>query len=447
MPNKARYVHGIYRSHEMVNIGTVRVEVSAEGGATENVSLASLPRQDLRRACVHIGVSGDMSRSNRDMVLDICRVVQSSTEWNGEMVKVAPFAGRSLPKATQTIVPAAPSEPAPSEPAVAVPTPTTSVSTSGGSLDDVIRRIAEEAVRATLSGWKNPLDEDRVNELITEGVERIVQRPIVRNIVVNTTTVATVTGRRHMQYEDVMNHILLGDELYLWGGAGAGKTTVISQIASDLGKRFELVTFSSQTTEAKLVGFRDATGEVRETPLVSALQEPSIVLFDEWDSCPPSVALTVNAVSANRMVSTPSGTYQVHPECVLVFSGNTNLDGATTAYNGRSATDFSSKDRVSVVEFLYDLDMERDLTIAELDGDVVTADKWLAVVRKVRANVLALGPTTSARIAITPRAAIKGARLLRGGHFSVKYVADARLRKGMDDRTWDQVRNGVPELA
>lgn len=447
MPNKARYVHGVYRLRESVTAGVVDAEVATEGGGRQMVAISLLPRQDLRRVCVHLGISGDMSRTNHEMIGEILSVVERSTKWNGEMVKVEPFAGRSLPKATQTIIPAAPSEPAPSEPAVAVPTPTTSVSTSGGSLDDVIRRIAEEAVQATLKGWRNPLDEDRVNELITEGVERIVQRPIVRNIVVNTTTVATVTGRRHMQYEDVMNHILLGDELYLWGGAGAGKTTVISQIASDLGKRFELVTFSSQTTEAKLVGFRDATGEVRETPLVSALQEPSIVLFDEWDSCPPSVALTVNAVSANRMVSTPSGTYQVHPECVLVFSGNTNLDGATSAYNGRSATDFSSKDRVSVVEFLYDLDMERDLTIAELDGDAVTADKWLAVVRKVRANVLALGPTTSARIAVTPRAAIKGARLLRGGHFSVKYVADARLRKGMDDRTWDQVRNGVPELA
>lgn len=442
MPNKARYVHGVYRLREGVTAGVVDAEVSTEGGGRQMVAISLLPRQDLRRVCVHLGISGDMSRTNHEMIGEILSVVERSTSWNGETVKVAPFAGRSLPSATQTIVPAAPSEPA-----VAVPTPTTSVATSGGSLDEVIRRIAEDAVQSTLKGWKNPLDEDRVNELITEGVERIVQRPIVRNIVVNTTTVATVTGRRHMQYEDVMNHILLGDELYLWGGAGAGKTTVISQIASDLGKRFELVTFSSQTTEAKLVGFRDATGEVRETPLVSALQEPSVVLFDEWDSCPPSVALTVNAVSANRMVSTPSGTYQVHPECVLVFSGNTNLDGATSAYNGRSATDFSSKDRVSVVEFLYDLDMERDLTIAELDGDVVTADKWLAVVRKVRANVLALGPTTSARIAITPRAAIKGARLLRGGHFSVKYVADARLRKGMDDRTWDQVRNGVPELA
>ena len=91
--------------------------------------------------------------------------------------------------------------------------------------------------------------------------------------------------------------------------------------------------------------------------------------------------------------------------------------------------------------------MERDLTVSALDGDAVKADQWLRIVRKARANILALGPTTSARIAVTPRAAISGATLLRSGRFDFKYVANARLRKGIDDRTWDSVRQGIPELA
>lgn len=306
--------------------------------------------------------------------------------------------------------------------------------------------MVNRAIDEALNNYKPSLDATEIRTLVTDTVNGIVSRPVINNIVVNGTQIASVTGRRHHQYGDVMEHILCGDILYLWGGAGAGKTTVISQIASDLGKRFELVTFSAQTTEAKLTGFRDATGEVRETPLVEALKMPSIILMDEWDACPPSIAITVNAITANRMISTPSGTYEVHKDAVLVFSGNTNLDGATTAYNGRSATDFSSKDRASVVEFLYDLDMERDLTVTALDGDASLADSWLRIVRKARANVMALGPTTGARIAVTPRAAISGANLLRSGRFDFKYVANARLRKGIDDRTWDQVRDGIPEL-
>ena len=436
MANKARWVFGVYK-HRVFGI-TVRLGETEASALTENLS--QLPRQDLRRACANVGLSGDASLTNAEMVNSLVDLSDHFTIPEGETsVKMC---RRVVKNTSSTGVPVPPL----SVPSVSTPTVQPSAPTVGGieaMLDEMVKAACAEA----LLHYKPTLDANEIKDLVTDTVNGIVSRPIINNIVVNGSQVASTTGRRHHQYGDVMEHILLGDILYLWGGAGAGKTTVIAQIAKDLGKRFELVTFSAQTTEAKLVGFRDATGEVRETPLVEALQMPSIILMDEWDACPPSVAITVNAITANRMISTPSGTYEVHPEAVVVFSGNTNLDGATTAYNGRSATDFSSKDRVSVVEFLYDLDMERDLTVSALDGDVVKADQWLRIVRKARANILALGPTTSARIAVTPRAAISGATLLRSGRFDFKYVANARLRKGIDDRTWDSVRQGIPELA
>lgn len=440
MANKARWVFGVFRNHEVITVQTVTAVVGADRYTpTERqteVPIGFLPRQDLRRAAAAVGASGDASRTNDQLVADILAAAGTTT-WSDPRVKV-PYGAARWVKATPTT-----SEP--TVPTTPTSDPTTSEPASLGALDEVIRSIVRHEVASAASSWRSPLDEGRVQELIEDGLKAL--RPIVRNVTVNGATVASVQGRRHFQYEDILTHVLAGDELYLWGGAGAGKTTTVQQIAEDLGKRFELVTFSSQTTEAKLVGFRDASGEVRVTPLVDALQEPSVVLFDEWDSCPPSVALTVNAVSANRMISTPAGTFKVHPECVLVFSGNTSLDGATAAYNGRAAADFSSKDRLSVVEFLYDLEMEAELTVAALGGDHGAAERWLRVVRGVRKNVLAMGPTTSARIAITPRAAYGGAKLLRTGRFDLKYVANARLRKGMDDRTWDQARAGIPELA
>lgn len=429
MANKARWVYGVYK-HRQFGI-TVRLGETEATAVVENLS--ALPRQDLRRACANVGLSGDASLTNAEMLQSLREHAETFDIPEGDTaVKLGRRSNRQVISSTN--VP------------VSTPTVQPSAPTVGG-IEAMLAEMVKAACAEALLHYKPTLDANEIKDLVTDTVNGIVSRPIINNIVVNGSQVASTTGRRHHQYGDVMEHILLGDILYLWGGAGAGKTTVISQIAKDLGKRFELVTFSAQTTEAKLVGFRDASGEVRETPLVEALQMPSIILMDEWDACPPSVAITVNAITANRMISTPSGTYEVHPEAVVVFSGNTNLDGATSAYNGRSATDFSSKDRVSVVEFLYDLDMERDLTISALDGDAVKADQWLRIVRKARANILALGPTTGARIAVTPRAAISGATLLRSGRFDFKYVANARLRKGIDDRTWDSVRQGIPELA
>jgi len=287
---------------------------------------------------------------------------------------------------------------------------------------------------------------DKVNDMVTTMVNDLVSRPVVTNVTVNGCPTVTHTNRVHKQYGDVLKHILAGDELYLHGGAGAGKTTTVRQIATDLGRAFELVTFSAQTTEAKLVGFRDASGEVRETPLVTALRNGALVLFDEFDACPPGIAVAINTMSANRVVSTPAGTFDLHEDTVLVFSGNTALDGATSAYNGRSASDFSTKDRMSIVEFQYDEDLEYDLTCSALDGDGRMTAQWLEIVRACRRNVQAMGGATSARIAVTPRAAIGGAKLLKAG-FSFQYVAEARIRKGMDSKTWDQVRNNVPALA
>jgi hypothetical protein len=434
--SKAGWIHEVRRYSS--GLVTVLRSDDRYTSATE-VGLGALQRTDLRRTCAHLGLSGAAERTNGEMTKDIERagdVAWSEVGYGHEWVYVdrthATRARHTMPN-----------------PVVhADPTPTVSVS-SAGSLDQVIASVARvaasEVVSEALASF-DPVSVDKIHDLVTAKVNDLVSRPIVTNVQVNSVTVASHTERVHKQYADVLRHIVAGDDLLLWGGAGAGKTTTVARIAKDLGRRFELVTFSAQTTEAKLVGFRDATGEVRETPLVSALREGALVLFDEFDACPPAIAVALNTMSANRMVSTPSGTYPIHDETVLVFSGNTPLDGATSAYNGRSAADFSTKDRLSVLEFQYDDDLEYDLVVAMLDGDHKLANQWLAIVRACRANAKALGPTTGARIAVTPRAAISGARLLKAG-FGFQYVADVRIRKGMDAKTWDQVRNGVPALA
>lgn len=443
----AGWIHEV-RRHSSGGITVVRSDSRATRDTME-VALHDLARTDLRRACAHLGLSGAAERKNAEMLADIRRVADYAQTVTEPVDGVDWVVVNRLHHvhAPQVVAPT-PTVAEPVAPVVqATPTPTVTAS-SGSSLDEVIasvaRSAASEVVASALQDY-DPISVDKVNDLVTAKVNDLVSRPVVTNITVNGAPTVSVTERVHKQFEDVLKHIAAGDELYLWGGAGAGKTTTVAKVAEVLGRRFELVTFSVQTTEAKLVGFRDASGEVRETPLVSALREGAVVLFDEFDACPPAIAVTINTVSANRMVSTPAGTFAIHPDTVLVFSGNTPLDGATSAYNGRSASDFSTKDRLSVVEFQYDTDLEYDLTVSALDGDHALANRWLEVVRACRANVQALGGATSARIAVTPRAAIGGAKLLKQG-FSFQYVADARIRKGMDAKTWDQVRNNVPAL-
>ena len=439
---KAGWIHEVRRHH----YGGVTVMRSDDrySEATE-VGLHGLQRTDIRRCCAHLGLSGAAERKNAEMLADIESAGDVAWADAGHGHEWVYVTREHATKARHSMSTTSTSAPAPVAPTVQAPTPTV----SSGSLDEVIASVARasatQVVAEALASF-DPISVDKVNDMVTTMVNDLVSRPVVTNVTVNGCPTVTHTNRMHKQYGDVMKHIIVGDELYLWGGAGAGKTTTVRQIATDLGRAFELVTFSAQTTEAKLVGFRDASGEVRETPLVTALRNGALVLFDEFDACPPGIAVAINTMSANRVVSTPAGTFDLHEDTVLVFSGNTALDGATSAYNGRSASDFSTKDRMSIVEFQYDEDLEYDLTCSALDGDGRMTAQWLEIVRACRRNVQAMGGATSARIAVTPRAAIGGAKLLKAG-FSFQYVAEARIRKGMDSKTWDQVRNNVPALA
>jgi hypothetical protein len=167
------------------------------------------------------------------------------------------------------------------------------------------------------------------------------------------------------------------------------------------------------------------------------------VLCDEFDACPSGVSVGTNSLTANGWVSTDHGIIRKHPECVLVFSGNTTLDGATAQFNSRSTGDLATKDRLFFVPFELDLELETDLT-RKITGDDRLADTWLRVVRQARSNVEALG-TGGLRYTVTPRASYGGAKLLRRG-FDIKFVATGRIRKGADARVWDSIRNGIAEL-
>lgn len=400
------------------------IEVQFEGYAFFE-PLGSLLRTDLRATAAFIGSSGAATLKDDQIKTGICMKVKDLQQKSATV---------STP--TTTVVP---------EPTVVA---ATSGSTSGkGSLEEIVEGIAKSTTLKVLEDYRpDPtMSKEQIEDLVSAKVAEIVKVPTVTNVTVNGVQVVTNSGEhRHRQYEEVLMHIVAEDTLYLWGGAGGGKTTMFRQIAKDLGRNFHFEECHAQFSVAKLTGFRDASGKVEETPFVKALKVPSIILIDEFDAAPGPVSVMFNALTANRMCSTPDGVVEMHPECVIVFSGNTPLDGATGAYNGRQAQDFSTKDRFSVVEFVYDEDMEEAITRSILQDDV-KVKTWLRIVRAARTNVLSMG-TSGDRIRVTPRAAYGGARMLAAG-FSYEKTANARLRKGADQRTWDQVRAGIVEIG
>lgn len=469
---KARWIGGIIRQG---NQWFALCQASASDTHGTLVPVRTLPRLDLRRASSFVGLSGAQTLTNVQLLDGILSRLNRlsllsepgellSIRRNGYAVTCEPLLaeidrgpggyvgpegvaiikGDAVPNpfGSEPVAPASEPVQAPAPAPVASPVATPGV--VDGAIGQLVQAIVEQVVDAKLGTISPTLDVDAITKIVDDAIQAKVSTPKVTNVIVNGVPVVSAsTDLRHSAYENVAKLILAGQATYLFGGAGCGKTTLGHQIAEDLGYEFHAETFHGQSTWAKTFGFRDASGTVRDTPFVQAIQRRSIILCDEFDACPSNVSIGLNSLTANGWVSTDNGVLWKHPECVLLFSGNTTLDGATAQFNSRSTGDLATKDRLFFLPFELDETLETDIT-RKIAGDIRIADTWLRVVRIARRNVEALG-TGGLRSAVTPRASYAGAKLLAQG-FDIKFVAEGLLRKGVDARVWDSIRNGIEEL-
>lgn len=91
----------------------------------------------------------------------------------------------------------------------------------------------------------------------------------------------------------ILDGIIGGDHMLLFGGTGTGKTSRVLQIAARIGQPVVRVNFNAQVSPSDLLGFMGigASGTVwHDGLLTTAMQEGYWILLDELDFCPPDVA-------------------------------------------------------------------------------------------------------------------------------------------------------------
>ena len=91
----------------------------------------------------------------------------------------------------------------------------------------------------------------------------------------------------------ILDGIIGGDHMLLFGPTGTGKTSRVLQIAARIGQPVVRVNFNAQVSPSDLLGFMGigAGGTVwHDGLLTTAMQEGYWILLDELDFCPPDVA-------------------------------------------------------------------------------------------------------------------------------------------------------------
>lgn len=178
----------------------------------------------------------------------------------------------------------------------------------------------------------------------------------------------TVSGAVCADFDAMVQTLVEGDYVYLYGPAGCGKSFTAQQLAEAMGLQF--YGMQQLLYEHQVVGFVDANGTRHETPFSEAYQHGGLVLLDEFDGSAPEAAICVNNALANGVIALPGlGNVKAHPDFHVVAAGNTGMTGATIEYTARQVLDESTIDRFMFVEVGYDERIE--LAMANGDQSVV----------------------------------------------------------------------------
>lgn len=227
----------------------------------------------------------------------------------------------------------------------------------------------------------------------------------------------------HMALEDVLVMVVAGASPFLVGPAGSGKTTLASQIATTLDRKFYMA--ARVTSEYKLIGFMDANGNTVRTQFREAFEHGGVFLFDEVDASDPDAMTAFNAALANGWCDFPDGMITKHPDFVALAAGNTFGRGADRQYVGRNQLDAATLDRFQIYEVEYDEELEMVLA-----GHA----PWTRYVQAVRKSIM----DNKVRHVVSPRASIIGAKLLAAG-MELSKVIESCIWKGLDQDTISRV--------
>lgn len=294
------------------------------------------------------------------------------------------------------------------------------------------------ALEALTANQTQTLDKSAVESIAVEVFETLKDTITPRRIEIavrDTNTIREIEGLTHQKFEEVLDLLSIGQNVYLVGPAGTGKSTMGKMCADALGVNFYTMSCDSQMSSTALKGYRGVTGEYVSTEFREAYEHGGVFLLDEADQSHPSPLTWLNMAIENGHCAFPDKTVTRNPYFYVMVGANTFGTGATDEYVGANKQNKAFLDRFSFVEMMIDEALEEAAMLAAIPNNQALGREWLAKVREWRKNAI----EHKVKILITPRAAIEGAKILATGKFTMERVAEMRVWKGIDQNSRDKV--------
>lgn len=170
-------------------------------------------------------------------------------------------------------------------------------------------------------------------------------------------------------FRRIVAKVSRGNNVYLYGRAGSGKSHTAEQVADALGLKFYGQTTIQFAHDVR--GYGDAGGNFVDTPFYKAFSGGGLYFQDEYDRSNAEAAIVLNTALANRYYDFPVvGRVEMHPEFRFMAAGNTLMKGADEEYVTGQIIDASSRDRFGFF-FAVDYSHEVELKIAHGNAEIV----------------------------------------------------------------------------
>ncbi len=194
----------------------------------------------------------------------------------------------------------------------------------------------------------------RYSDLDSDVQKRFSSLPLVMSYELVERTLPTFTKPPIAEFQQMIDDVVMGNNVFLIGGAGTGKTFTVENLISKnaLGREYITINCSQWTSPTEIIGGQTMDGYV-EGKLIEAWKNGWVLILDELPKIDPNTAGLFNdALSKTKLndaiiFNARKESFKKHPDFACIATGNIYPNKESISYGANNKQDLSLLDRFS----------------------------------------------------------------------------------------------------